>query len=134
MIAGRPEALLEDPKPIIIRRGSASRPLVVYVLQTPSASTESNLYLAGAKIIVLAVDQQASGPADPAQVRDLLGLTLGEARIASLVGSGLSPRDAARQLGIAEGTVRVSLRRIYAKVSISRQSELAVMLTKLAVR
>ena len=41
----------------------------------------------------------APAGADPALVRDILGLTLGEARVAALVGSGMAPRAAAEKLG-----------------------------------
>jgi len=134
MIASRPEDLAEIPTPIIIQRGPESHPLVVYALPIAMSANSPNHYLVDAKMIVLAVDQQAHDPADPALVRDLLGLTLGEARVASLVGAGLPPREAAHQLGISEETARTSLKRVFAKVGVSRQSELAVMLTKLTVR
>jgi DNA-binding CsgD family transcriptional regulator len=134
MIARWPENLVENPTPIIIQRGSESHPLVIYVLPIAMSVNSPKHYLADAKMIVLAVDQQARDPVDPALVRDLLGLTLGEARVASLVGAGLPPREAAHQLGISEETARTSLKRVFAKVGIARQSELAVMLTKLTVR
>jgi DNA-binding CsgD family transcriptional regulator len=72
-------------------------------------------------------------PPDPSLVRDLLSLTLGEARIASLIGSGLPPREAAEKLGIAEETARTVLKRVFAKVGVSRQSELAALMTKLVL-
>jgi DNA-binding CsgD family transcriptional regulator len=62
-------------------------------------------------------------------VRDLLGLTLGEARVASLVGHGLPPRDAAERLGIGEETARTTLKRVFAKTGVSRQSELAALMS-----
>jgi DNA-binding CsgD family transcriptional regulator len=80
------------------------------------------------------VDPKRDDPADPALVRDVLGLTLGEARVAALVGSGLSPRDASEKLGIMEETARTALKRVFSKVGISRQSELSALLTKLVLR
>ena len=73
-------------------------------------------------------------PADPAVVRDILGLTLGEARVAALVGSGVPPRDAAERLGITEETARTALKRVFSKTGVTRQSELAALLTKLVIR
>jgi DNA-binding CsgD family transcriptional regulator len=61
-------------------------------------------------------------------------LTLGEARVASLVGSGLPPRKAAERLGIAEETARNVLKRVFEKLDISRQSELAALLGRLVLR
>jgi len=71
---------------------------------------------------------------DTAMVRDLLGLTLGEARVATLVGSGLAPRESAQKLGIAEESARTTLKRVFDKVGISRQSELVGLLTRLVLR
>jgi DNA-binding CsgD family transcriptional regulator len=83
---------------------------------------------------VLAIDPQADAPPDPAVVRDVLGLTLGEARVAALVGSGLGPCEAAQKLGVTTETARTTLKRVFSKVGVSRQSELAALLTKLVLR
>lgn len=52
-------------------------------------------------------EQKSAHPPDPAVVRDIYGLTLVEARVASLVGSGIPPRVAAERLGIAEDTAEM---------------------------
>jgi PAS domain S-box-containing protein len=57
-----------------------------------------------------------------------------EARVAALIGSGLSPRQTAEKLGISVGNVRTTLQHVFTKVGVSRQSELAVLLTKLTLR
>ena len=123
-------------KPILIRRERSQRPLTVYVLPitAQSPSHTATQFLTHARAIVLVIDPQADAPADPAVVRDLLGVTLGEARVAALVGSGLTPKAAAERLGIAEETARVLLKRTFSKVGVSRQSELAALLTKLVLR
>ena len=64
----------------------------------------------------------------------MLGLTPGEAHIASPVGSGLPPRGAAEELGIPEETARTVLERVSSKVGVTRQSELAALMTKLVPR
>ena len=68
------------------------------------------------------------------RVRDILGLTLGEARVAALVGSGVAPKEAAERLGIAESTARTVLKRVFAKAGVSRQSELVALFAKRALR
>jgi DNA-binding CsgD family transcriptional regulator len=83
---------------------------------------------------VLVIKPESDGPADPAIVRDILGLTLSEARVAALVGSGLRPRDAAAKLGIAEDTARTVLKNVFSKVGVSRQTELAALLTRIVLR
>lgn len=67
-------------------------------------------------------------------MRDLLGLTLAEARVAALVGSGLPPRDASSRLGITEETARTALKRVFQKTGVSRQSELTRLLARLVLR
>ena len=134
MIEGRPEDLVADPKPILIQRRKTGRPLTVYVLPIRASTSPAHQFLTHARAIVLVIDPEADGPADPAVVRDVLGLTLGEARVASLVGSGLPPREAAEKLGISEETARTALKRVFSKVGVSRQSELTALLTKLVLR
>ncbi|MGY3133809.1 DNA-binding CsgD family transcriptional regulator/PAS domain-containing protein [Bradyrhizobium sp. USDA 4501] len=123
-------------RPILVRRERSDRPLVLYVLPVLGASLQDAAtdFLTHARVIVLAVDPVANAKADPAIVRDLLGLTLGEARVAALVGSGLSPVEAAQRLGIAEGTARVVLKRVFSKVGVSRQSELAALLGRMVLQ
>jgi DNA-binding CsgD family transcriptional regulator len=67
-------------------------------------------------------------------VQSLFGLALAEARVATLIGAGLSPQQAAEKLGISVGNVRTTLKKVFTKVGVSRQSELAVLLTKLTNR
>lgn len=87
-----------------------------------------------ARIVVLAVDHPTTAPADPSLVRDLFGLTLAEARLASLVGSGQSPRDAAGLLNITEATARSVLKSVFLKTGVSRQSELAALVSGIPLK
>lgn len=91
-------------------------------------------FLTHTRAIVLAIERKLSEPADPAIVRDLLGLTLGEAKIAAMVGAGISPKDTAEKLGIKEDSARTVLKKVFLKTGVSRQSELVALLTKLVVR
>lgn len=125
--------LSQETRPILVHRQSASRPLALYVLPIP-AQHSGNGFLTRARAIVLLMNPTADGVPDPALIRDVLGVTLGEARIAALVGSGLSPKDAAERLGIAEETARSVLKRVFSKVGVSRQSELAAMMARLVIK
>jgi len=133
-LRGEADDLLAEPRPIMLRRASSDSPLVLYLLpiRTPLRLTEQ--FLTHARALVLVIEPNGGEPADPAIVRDLLGLTLGEARVAALVGHGLNPRDTAQKLGIAEDTARNVLKRVFSKVGVSRQSELVALLTKLVLR
>jgi DNA-binding CsgD family transcriptional regulator len=115
-----------QPQPIVVRGKDSGRFIAVYVLPIRQ---RIDSFFAEAKAVVLAIESTIQEP-DPAMVRDLLGLTLGEARVAALVGSGLPPRDAAGRLGISEHTVRTTLKRVFDKVGVSRQPELAVLMTR----
>jgi DNA-binding CsgD family transcriptional regulator/PAS domain-containing protein len=120
-------------KPILVHRARAERPLMVYILPISRSPKVAENFLTFARVIILIIDPQVSDPADPAMVRDLLGLTLGEARVAALVGSGVGPREAAARLGLTEETTRTTLKRVFFKTGISRQSELTALLTRLTL-
>ena len=62
----------------------------------------------------------------------LFVLTASESKIALLIGSGHSPRIAAKILEISEETARTALKRVYSKVGVHRQSELVSLLAKRA--
>ncbi len=129
-----PEDLAKPPRSILIRRRDNERPLTIYALPARSSLDPAVVqFLARARTIVLAVAAGNDEPPDPALVRDLLGLTLGEARVAALVATGQRPAQAAERLGIAEETARTVLKRVFAKVGVSRQSELAALLAKLVL-
>jgi DNA-binding CsgD family transcriptional regulator/PAS domain-containing protein len=125
--------LLSDAKPVLLQAEASDRRLAIYVLPIFQPILAER-FLTHTRAIVLAIEQKLSEPADPAVVRDLLGLTLGEAKIAAMIGAGLSPRDAAEKLGIKEDTARTVLKKVFSKTGISRQSELVALLTKLVVR
>ena len=120
---------------MVVRGLDANSFLAVYVMPIRhSTGGRLEQLLAGVQAIVVVTESKAGDPPDPAMVRDLLGLTLGEARVATLVGSGLAPRESAQKLGIAEETARTTLKRVFDKVGISRQSELVGLLTRLVLR
>jgi DNA-binding CsgD family transcriptional regulator/PAS domain-containing protein len=132
-VRGMAPDLLTEPKPILIESRGSSRRLAVYVL--PIIQTDiAERFLTHTRAIVLIREQKLDEPADPTIVRDLLGLTLGEAKIAAMIGAGLSPKDAAEKLGIKEDTARTVLKTVFSKTGTSRQSQLVALLAKLVVR
>jgi DNA-binding CsgD family transcriptional regulator len=133
-LRGEAADVLAEPKPILLRRTSRESPLVVYLLPIKAPSLVAAQFLTQARAIVLVIEPNSGEPADPALVRDIFGLTLGEARVAAQIGYGRNPRDAAEKLGIAEETARNVLKRVFSKVGVSRQSELVALLTKLVLR
>ena len=122
-----------DSRPIMVERTRSHLPLAIYVLPVGCHALTQHEFLVHAHAIVLAIDPLSIGTPDPSVVRDVLGLTFGEARVAALVGSGLSPRETAEKLGIAKETVRNVLKRVFSKVGVSRQNELAALMSKLVL-
>jgi DNA-binding CsgD family transcriptional regulator len=84
-------------------------------------------------VLVILVDPEQEHEQSPIAALRLLGLTLAEARIAALVGSGHSRKEAADHLGISEWTGREALKRVFAKLGISRQGELVKLVYRLSV-
>ena len=60
-----------------------------------------------------------------------LGLTPAESRLANVIGEGHSVRQAAQQLGISENTARSTLKIVYGKLGVRKQSELSRLITRL---
>jgi DNA-binding CsgD family transcriptional regulator len=60
-----------------------------------------------------------------------IGLTPAEARVALRIGRGAPPAAVARDLCVTSDTVRSQLQSVFAKLGVSRQSELAVLVTRL---
>lgn len=108
-------------------QGAAGRALI----STP-LTLHTPLLGPGMTRLVLLSDPAFQMTRDCRPALELLGLTAAEARLAVLVGSGLSPRDGARSLGISLSTARSALRSIFDKLSISRQSQLAGLVARLA--
>lgn len=70
--------------------------------------------------------------ADPQVLRDVLGLTMAEARLACVLNRGLTLVEAARELGIAHNTAKVQLRSVFAKTGVHRQAQLIALLATLS--
>lgn len=85
------------------------------------------------RYLVVASDLDTPRAGDPSHALRMLGLTAAEARLAALVGQGLSPDEAAAQAGITVATARVHLRRVHDKLGIRRQAELIRLIAALPV-
>jgi DNA-binding CsgD family transcriptional regulator len=112
--------------PIAVRRKSG-QPLIIDAVPIGDGLIGRNAVL----LLLNDPDHPAGGGSGLSL--QLLGLTPAEARIAELVGSGLSPKETAREVDNSEGTVRTSLARIYGKLGINRQAELARLVTRLEI-
>ncbi len=84
-------------------------------------------------VLVLMTDAENPGGRDPANLLLMLGLTPAEARVAVRIGRGLSPAEAATELGITQNTARFTLQTVFEKLGIRRQSQLAQVVTRLEI-
>lgn len=103
----------------------------VWALPLPEAAGRRIGIGEAARVLLLAMAMDGGDAIDPSVLRDLFHLSLGEARVASLVGAGVPLREAAERLGITEGTARLVLKHVFRKVGVHRQAELALRIAAL---
>jgi DNA-binding CsgD family transcriptional regulator len=128
MEAGRNNEAMQS---IPVQGTDDSPPLILHLLPVRGAAHD---VLSGAFFLLIATAVTRPGAPPSDLLNGLFDLAPAEARIAALVGSGLAPREAAQRLGITEQTARTALKRVFSKVGVSRQSELAALLTRLVLR
>lgn len=81
--------------------------------------------------VVLLTDPKAQKGRDPVPTLQAFGLTAAEAKLAALVGGGLGVKGAAESLQISEHTARSTLKSVYEKLQIRKQSELGGLVARL---
>jgi DNA-binding CsgD family transcriptional regulator len=121
-----------DTAPLLLRNENG-RHLIAFRIPVYTSSDIAEEFLRNARKLLLVVERNEGQPTDIYTLRELFGLTGAEAKLASLIGRGISPKAAAKQLQITEGTVRTVLKRIYSKMDVSRQSELAALLGQIGL-
>jgi DNA-binding CsgD family transcriptional regulator len=119
------------PKSCLVTGVDKSRVALRAIPITP-ASRQHIGFGDGARALLLASPVTSRRHIDPALIRDVFDLSLGEARLSGLIGGGYTIQDAAAQLGIAEGTARIVLKNVFRKLGINRQAELILLLSSLA--
>lgn len=83
-------------------------------------------------VAIVVSDPKAELELSVDSIRNGYGLTLSEARVSALIGSGLRIEDAASSLGITPNTARTHLKRIFEKTGTGRQAELLRLLLRSA--
>ena len=71
---------------------------------------------------------------DAGLVREVLGLTPAESRVAVLLAMGRSVREIARETGRTENTIRWTLKKALAKTDSTRQADLVRLVMQLPPR
>ena len=121
---------LKDLGAIALPRPSGRRNLLLQAIPMTPEGSEPGLAMIEAMLI--AIDPEQQDVNSPVAELGLLGLTRAEAKIAALLGSGHSRAEAAEQLDISEWTVSDTVKKIYSKLEISRQSELVRLVDRLS--
>jgi DNA-binding CsgD family transcriptional regulator len=121
-----PDTAALSAAPIVVRR-DARRPVVIRVIPVDGAARSPFL---NARVVLILNDLDPN----PTPVFDTFsqafGLTPAETRLAALIATGVPPRQAAEQLGIARETARTQLKSVFAKTGTHRQSELVFLFSR----
>lgn len=88
----------------------------------------------GACVLVQVLGSRPFADGQIATFRQVFGLTVAEARVASLIGGGLSAPEAARGLKVSLTTVKSHLNRCFDKTEVRTQVELARLLASMPPR
>ena len=116
-----------DRTPVGLPRRGSLTPLIAQLVPSQDALGATGT----ASVLLLITDPARPEERDATPALRLLGLTPAEARLAALVGTGQPPRTAAVSLGITEGTARTTLKAVFSKLGLSRQAELARLVSRL---
>ena len=115
---------------MLVSRPETRSRLVLHVSPVHDPGMESRKSRIAA--LVLAIDPADRTGIDPARVGKALGLTRAESRVAVSLAEGKTIDDIARETGRSRTTVKWHIRHIYAELGVSRQIELAQLVTSLA--
>jgi DNA-binding CsgD family transcriptional regulator len=113
--------------PIVVRR-AGKQPLVIRVMPVDGAARTAFL---GARALLIFSDVDKKSPPPSAVLTQIFRLSPAEARLASLIATGVSVAQAAEQFGVSLDTIRTQMKAIYAKTGTRRQSELVSLLSRL---
>ena len=119
-----PPVAIATPFPLL--RGEGRLPLTCWTIPT-STPVETGLArlatISGALLFV--GDPERRPPLASETVARLFGLTPAEARVASAIASGETPREYAERRGLRENTVRWTLKQVQSKLGVRRQLDIA---------
>jgi DNA-binding CsgD family transcriptional regulator len=113
--------------PIAVQR-TAKPPLVIRALPVSAAARSPFL---GARALLTLTEVAPKPAAQQADLVQVFGLTPAEARLAVLIGTGISSTEAAERLAISRETARTQLKSILSKTDTHRQGALVALLSRL---
>lgn len=121
----------QNPRSGAIRVGASA--VLPALVMTAYALPRSSRTLAPAEAaaLIAIVDPAAASIGHNAYYREAFGFSARESQLAELLMVGHSIESASINLAIAPSTVRIHLRRLFAKTDTSRQSDLIRLLSRL---
>jgi DNA-binding CsgD family transcriptional regulator/PAS domain-containing protein len=120
-------------EPLRLTRPSGAAPLLVLPVPLPRPAFALWELVEQARVLVLIVDPSAQSRATAAAIQSTFGLTAAEARVAVLIGSGLSGPQTAAMLGVSPSTVKTHLKHCFEKMGVHSQVGLARVLGALPI-
>lgn len=115
----RHSAAERESVPLVLPRLSGRLSYVIHRITAEARETPAELRHA-----LLLIDPERSSPVEPGVLVEVFGLTRAEASLAAALAVGASVQELAARAGIAEGTVRRHLERIFLKTGSERQVDL----------
>ncbi len=121
------------PDTLIIPRPSSLLPLLVRLVPFAAGTAERFALRRRAHgALVLVIDPSHASYPDLDGILVKLGLTRTQARVAVLIASGHSVRDAAQVLAVREETVRSHVKGILGRLGLAKQSDIVRLVTRAA--
>jgi PAS domain S-box-containing protein len=115
---------------ILIPAADGQQSFIVRLM--PIVGTTDNLHSTKTLGIVTVTKVGSQEPPSVDLLKTLFNLTSAEARVAELLGSGLQLQQVAERLGVSKETTRTELKRVFAKIGVSHQSQLTALLAMLS--
>jgi DNA-binding CsgD family transcriptional regulator len=106
---------------------AGDRPLALHRIPLDAASGED------AHVVMILADFGAVPQPNPATLRRIFGLTGAEAKLAVQIGRGDTLASIARENNVRVATVRSQLAAVFGKTQTRRQTELAMLLARMAI-
>lgn len=119
--------LRPPPRPVVLRDARGDRPTLAEVCAAPG---DYALRFGAAALVVIRPPRQEEARL-VAATRSLFHLTRAEAEVAAKLAAGMGPQAIAEANGVAVGTVRTHVRRIFEKCGVRSQLELVALLARL---
>lgn len=114
-------------RPVVVRDGDGQRPVLVEICAAPGEYALRN----GSAALVIVRNPGPDEARLAEAARALFRLTPAEAHVAAKLAAGLGPQAIAEAAGVAVGTVRTHVRRIFEKSGVRTQVELVALLARL---